>query len=223
VNSLHPRSVAPGVIGLESPPWLRGVARYGLVVSAIGCVLAVGLRPVSDPGVWWELSRAALVLDGSFVPARVLCAGPAVAEADWLAGIPWYLAFLAGGPAAFTLVRLVAVALVGRWSWSRGTSASERALLLSCAVLAMAPAFQPGDRWADTLVGLSLPQLWASGTSVRTLAGVFVAGVAWGNCGPRSVLLLAAIPILAWNGRSVRFTVVCGVVALVLCHNKERG
>jgi hypothetical protein len=223
VNGLHPRSVAPGVGVSEPSHWLRGVAGYGLVFSAVCLVLAVGLRPVADPGVWWDLSRALVVLDGSCFPARELCAGPVVAEADWLAGVPWYFVFLAGGPAAFTLVRVVALVLVARWGWKHGGSPPERALLMACAVLGMAPALQPGDRWADALAGLALPLLWASGTNVRTLVGVFVASVLWGNCGPRSVLLLAAIPFLAWHGRSVRFAVVCGVVALAGLSLTPRG
>jgi hypothetical protein len=186
-------------------------------VALIGLTLAIGLQPVSDPGVWWELSRGRAVLDGTLIPTRMLCAGPVVTDADWAGGVPWLLIFLAGGPTAFTLVRLTSVALIALVGWRSAGSLGERALLTTTLMLGLAPAFAPGDRWADTLAGLSLLWIWQT-TSLRRVAWqIVLLGILWGNLGPRAALLLLFAVTVGWHRRSLSTgLMICGAAAIGL-------
>ncbi len=185
--------------------------------ALIGLLLSIGLQPVSDPGLWWELSRGRAVLDGTATPAQSLCAGAVVTEADWAGGVPWLLVFLAGGPTALTIVRLTGVAFIALVNWRTAATLSERGWLAAALMLGLAPAFQPGDRWADTLAGLCLPWIWKSVSLRRQTVQLLLTGILWANLGPRSALLLPFALAISWHRRSWRSgLMLLGVAALGL-------
>lgn len=195
------------------PDWGTRCVGLALIVLTV----AIGLQPVSDPGLWWELSRGRAVLDGTITPARALCAGPMVNEADWAGGVPWLLVFLAGGPTGFTFVRLTGVALIALAGWRTVESLGVRALVAATLMLGLAPAFAPGDRWADALAGLCLFWIWPTNSLRRQALQIVLLGILWANLGPRSVLLLLFAATVGWHRRSWQSgLMLCGAAALGL-------
>lgn len=186
------------------------------VAAAASLALLVGvlaLQAIAADGVWWDLARGREVLRGTWAPAAALSAGDERGEADWLGGVPWFVALAVGGPAGLMIARLAGVAVVVacclRGRHAPG-DAGRRAAAAAAALVASAPALDPIGVWWDVVCGWLLvaggapgddagaaprpagPRGWRDRLVGRRAVTCMLAAVAWANLGPRSLLALAA-------------------------------
>jgi hypothetical protein len=146
--------------------------------------LIVAFQPVQSADLWWDLSRGREVITGSLHPSADLLALDTAAEADWLGGVPWFVAHSTLGDHGLMLLRVVATALaclaLAIWGCKSNTLFS---LILGVAVLlCLRDAVDPGGLLFDTF-GAAL---------------VFAVGVRYGRQPTRSRLVPLAIVILLW-------------------------
>jgi hypothetical protein len=102
------------------------LARLGRWILSFPAILALSLtylmflfsrRNLADPDLWWHLRNAQYLLTGGHLPVAdsysFTAPGAAVLPFEWLAEMPYYLAYKwAGLPAVFGLVFLICTAIV---------------------------------------------------------------------------------------------------------------
>lgn len=156
------------------------------------------LSPIAAPDVWWQLSRGRVVASELSPPGPMLTAGSPVAEADWLGGLPFYLAFQLVGFSGLMLFKCLAAGLLlfcflKRFEASAGWTAFLIAVLI---LLTGLPAWQPVPRlldcwflfltWIATLHWYQKPEL-------KPMVPLLLVLIVWANTAP---LCLLAIPVI---------------------------
>jgi hypothetical protein len=103
----------------ETPPvrdglrWLRAVFSFPamLIVLLVTVVFALARKGVGDPDIWWHLRNAEYLLSHHHLPRQDLysftVAGHYWINHEWLAEIPYYLAWRAWGLAGIKVLSMV--------------------------------------------------------------------------------------------------------------------
>ncbi|MFM9959647.1 MAG: multiheme c-type cytochrome [Planctomycetaceae bacterium] len=157
-------------------------------------VVGVLLRPLSSSNLWLALSHGAAVLDGSFCPSRMLLVNEAEADADWLGGVPFVVAyslFDAHGLMLLKFVGGILTAVVG-WKLAREAHSVGTSLFLGLGFLASLASWDVGAQFWDVLGIVAF--CWCLREQDSKLwPGLLVLGI-WSQLG-----CLAVVGLAAWS------------------------
>ena len=161
-------------------------------------------RPLTNPDLWWQLSRGRAVVDGQFTPSRFLLAGDLLSEADWLGGVPFFLLHLFGGVSGLMFVKFAATAGLAIWCWKRGSRlpGSIRLVTTASLIVAVQSACGPTSQLWDVcglVVATSLFGESRGESILRRSLGVGVLTCVWSNLAPLSILIF-----LPWAAEFLR-------------------
>ncbi len=177
----------------------------------VGMALLVGIQPISDAGLWWEMSRGRAVLQGEMAPSRHLLALDTGAEADWLGGTLPFTLYQFFGATALMVARVLAVlGFVYALNWRAGrSSGSARALLLAAALAVCKAAFDPGAKLFDLclicLIGCWGPRMVEPGAARHGALSLAVIFCVFANLSPHvvvGVIVLLLILLAGWETHS---------------------
>ncbi len=116
-------------------------------------VVGVLLRPLSSPNLWFALSRGSVVLDGSLWPSHTLLVNERGADADWLGGVPFLVAYSLGDAHGLMLLKFIGgifTAMIG-WKLAGDARTAETSVLVGLGMLASLASWDVGAPFWDAL------------------------------------------------------------------------
>lgn len=162
--------------------------RKWLLCGWVFIVFLLVQRPLFSPDLWWHLARGREVVSGTLSPSRGLLTLDAAREADWLSGVPWYLAWTIGGNDALAVVPLASALISLLWSSSRLRMDLRCVIALPLMLVCIRDGLQPVPEWFDLLGMIVVWRGLETNMTVRQRCLViFLAFAAWGNLGPRPI------------------------------------
>ena len=194
-----------------SPPGRVGSAhtllsRTSRLLPGLILVVLLVQRSQDSADLWWHLARGREVLAGSLFPSRELLTLETLADADWLGGTPFFVAWSIGGVHALSVVPLLAGILIwilGRMSGARAGSRLALIALSPLLLYVIRDDLQAVPRLFDVLGLIFTARLVRSeqptGRRVVATAALFTA---WANLssGPLWGLLLLLLHCGTGNG-----------------------
>ncbi len=156
------------------------------------------LTPVSNPDIWWQLSRGRTVTSELAPPGPILTAGSPVADADWLGGLPFYLTWQLAGFSGLMLLKFAATGLLlfslmkhyeEQLNWF---SFFIAILTLMAANSAWQPTPRLWDCWFLFLTWI-LTERWTRKPNQKKLLPILLVLLLWANCSPLCLLGLAVV------------------------------
>jgi len=205
--------------------------RYLLLIILVSFVLT----PVSNPDIWWQLSRGRVVATELTQPGPVLTAGTTVAEADWLGGLPYYMTYQLFGFSGLMLLKFAAggllfYLLLKRYEEQLNWTAF---FIVVLSLLATTSALQPTPRLLDCwflLLTWLMTERWCRKPDGKKLLLILLLLVFWANFAPLCVLGIAVVilvPMLPGtrtvNGWNYRQLSILGVASLLTLMITPRG
>lgn len=193
----------------------------------------VSLRPTSSNSLWFELSRGAAVLDGNVWPSLRLLVNERVADADWLAGVPFAVAYFlwdVHGLMTLKISGVVLAVLVG-WRLAGDSCKARKSSLLGLGLLASLASWDVAPQFWDVIgivvlfgcLGSNRSKLWLELLVLAVwshLGNLVVVGlVTW--CLTRWLERCRKAEVLAGLGRKKWFAEV--LLATVACSLNPRG
>ncbi len=173
-----PRSSAPDASA--KPKWLLS---WWLLLA-----LLLVQRTLFTPDLWWHLSRGHAVISGVFSPSRALLTLDSANDADWLSGVPWYLAWTLGGNDALAAIPLASAVALLLLMYGRLGSEPWYLILLPLSLVCLREGLQPVPAWFDLLGMIALWWVLAAEMTARQRrVAIFLTLIAWANLGPRPV------------------------------------
>ncbi len=177
----------------------RRLRRYLLLIILVSIVLT----PVSNPDLWWQLSRGRVVASDLTPPGPVLTAGTSVAEADWLGGLPFYLTYQLAGFSGLMLLKFAAVGLLfylllKRYEEQLNWTAF---FIVVLSLLTAGSALQPTPRLLDCwflFLTWLLTERWCRAPVGKKLLPILLVLVCWANCAPLCLLGIAVVTLVPW-------------------------
>ncbi len=123
------------------------------VVWLVFFVVGLLLRPISSASLWIELSRGAAVLDGNLRPSQHLLVNEQAADADWLAGVPFAVAYSLLDVHGLMLLKLFGGALTALivWTLAKDSSMVRRSVVVALGMLASLGGWDVTTQFADIL------------------------------------------------------------------------
>ncbi len=177
-------NVTPGVVSAPTRAW------WWLLVWI---VVVMAFRPIAADDLWWELSRGREVVRGTMTPSRQLLALDEAAEADWLGGVPSFLAYAWSGSSGLMLLRIMGVVAFtcGLIVLARGLHPAIISLLVWAGLVGAESAFDVGSSLFDGMgiVVVSLLAKRLKGVITwRAMLPLVIVFIAWANLGPRVIV-----------------------------------
>lgn len=175
---------------------LRGVLLFILTASFI-------LTPVATPEIWWQLSRGRVVTSDLMPPGPILTAGSPLAEADWLGGLPFYLAFQLAGFSGLMLFKFLAVGLLLYWFMKRFEKSLHWGAFFIVALLLITgvSAWQPTPRLLDCcflfLTWIATAR-WRREPEPKNMFLILLFLIVWANSAPLSLLGIAVVALVPY-------------------------
>lgn len=162
------------------------------------------LTPVASPEIWWQLSRGRVVMADLAPPGPILTAGTPTAEADWLGGIPFYLAFQLAGFSGLMLLKFAAVGLL-LYLFMKRFEASLNCLAFFIVVLVLMTgitAWQPTPRLLDCwflFLTWFCTARWCQEPETKKIIPILLLLALWANSAPlcvSGIAVVALVPLL---------------------------
>ncbi|MBS0206894.1 MAG: hypothetical protein JSS49_28805 [Planctomycetes bacterium] len=170
-------------------------------------VMSTALHPISTDDFWWQLSRGRAVLNGAMSPSASRLAGDRLAEADWLGGVPFAVAYQFMGLWALMLLKFAVVVLIANWCWrqTKPLSPAVRQLSTIAMILVATVCSDPSPVVWDILgliLAFALAQrLDASGLRWKNCLQLGLLACAWANLAPGCLLVLWPLALTASRQR----------------------
>ncbi|QDU10813.1 tetratricopeptide repeat protein [Gimesia aquarii] len=173
--------------------------RFLLLIMTVSFVLT----PLSAPEIWWQLSRGRVVISDLSPPGPILTAGNNPAEADWLGGLPFYLAYQGAGFSGLMILKIAAVGLLLYSLLNHyETKLNWRAFFVVILTLMAAnPAWQPTPRLLDCwflFLTWIMTERWCQEPHWKKKLPVLVLLILWANISPLSLLGIPVVLFVPW-------------------------
>lgn len=173
--------------------------RFLLLIITVSFILT----PISTPETWWQLSRGKVVISEWSPPGPILTAGNNLAEADWLGGLPFYLAYQLAGFSGLMILKIVAVGLLLYLLLKRYEAILNwnAFFIVIFTLMAANAAWQPTPRLLDCwflFLTWILTERWCREPHWNKLISLLLIVILWANFSPLSLLGIPVVLFVPW-------------------------